>query len=782
MNNITVERVKHTLNVQFYQMNDSWLSDCIEYYLNDHPNPAQEEITAFVKDQLLLNDLRETSNEKGCLPRNLSNQKLITLPGKYMLQMDKMYDISVSKYKQLEKIRNISSENVDATENENATHEDKFQAWEPKPKRMLQLFLTDGVQDVLAIEYQPIRFLKDTLDPGCKVLIKGPVKCRRGVILLEESNFAHVGGEVENLLIPNAVENIFARALNLEENPDPYHDTHGKKAQDQQEQIEIEDDFDTQMIDQIDEQIPQSDFNDNRSSTSTMMRNEQRQNAMNEARSRQQQKAFGSGLMHHSQSVTPRNQYQSNSSSKIGVNKIQESCNTGNPSRSTNFEDDDDSFLNMVDDKMFESYSAPKSSSIPLVKSITSKQTPASSARIISTSNEDDFPVDDEIYDFFNENPMYSKSAKSEAFQKSSTVKVEQPTDKKIQTQSKFEDFNKQNLTLKLPSPLKPTSIEKPSTSTAIDFPDDDFDMNNYEPDDLENFKDLEYDAPFTNQSSSISSLWSKNSSKEGNTVKNLNSLLQNEFSDEMDIEFEAKPCMDFKKPFMGSSSVTSSNFDMQHNENTAIKHETSNSILSGETTGSKRLSSMSPTGATPQKVRCLENSPSTSQSSNRKITDFLKKTLLNENTLKMCEFLCDVLKRPTNYQGERAIVRGKVVSIVKLNLLKDDNGSSYFHLEGTITDNTADLDIVFSSEVLEKVIEYTPQEFKKKRKQSKLDPSIKVQLTEDLRKAQDKLRSMDALMEVEIKTNAKAKVICVTNLSKKEITYLDESSKSRKK
>lgn len=75
-------------------------------------------------------------------------------------QVDKMYDISTSKYKQLEKIRNVSSENIDATENENKMQEDKFQAWEPKSKRMLQFFLTDGVQDILAIEFKTIRFLK----------------------------------------------------------------------------------------------------------------------------------------------------------------------------------------------------------------------------------------------------------------------------------------------------------------------------------------------------------------------------------------------------------------------------------------------------------------------------------------------------------------------------------------------------------------------------------------------------------------------------------------------
>jgi len=55
--------------------------------------------------------------------------------------------------------------------------------------------------------------IKDNLFPGYKLLIKGPVICRRGVLLLEETNISEVGGEVDSLLIVNAVENIFARAL-----------------------------------------------------------------------------------------------------------------------------------------------------------------------------------------------------------------------------------------------------------------------------------------------------------------------------------------------------------------------------------------------------------------------------------------------------------------------------------------------------------------------------------------------------------------------------------------
>lgn len=62
-----------------------------------------------------------------------------------------MYDIANSKYKQLCDIRKINSENLAVTE------EEKQAEWEPKGRRMIQLCLTDGVQDITAIEYIPLK-------------------------------------------------------------------------------------------------------------------------------------------------------------------------------------------------------------------------------------------------------------------------------------------------------------------------------------------------------------------------------------------------------------------------------------------------------------------------------------------------------------------------------------------------------------------------------------------------------------------------------------------------
>ncbi|XP_033347931.1 recQ-mediated genome instability protein 1-like isoform X1 [Bombus vosnesenskii] len=242
MNEDVFRRIKGRLKSEYYSMNNEWLRDCIEFYVNQHENPGPEKILQFVKEQWQLGDLRKINNENGCLPCNLSDQKFIILSGNYILQVEQMYDIATSKYKQLEHIRNARISEIDLSEAE------KMEKWQPPKKRMIQLRLTDGLQDLIGIEYNYISRLNDMLLPGYKVMITGPLKCRKGVLLLEEGKLKGIGGEVDSLLIPNAMENVLARALNLSENPDPYSDNETKSNNirpqvPQMDQVLFEEDF-----------------------------------------------------------------------------------------------------------------------------------------------------------------------------------------------------------------------------------------------------------------------------------------------------------------------------------------------------------------------------------------------------------------------------------------------------------------------------------------------------------------------------------------------------------
>lgn len=88
-------------------------------------------------------------------------------------------------------------------------------------KRVLQLTLTDGVQEIEAIEYKTIKCLNLNLSPGKKIRLMGPIQIRRGRVMLEERHIKVIGGEVDALLVENAAENILAKNLNQPLNPKP---------------------------------------------------------------------------------------------------------------------------------------------------------------------------------------------------------------------------------------------------------------------------------------------------------------------------------------------------------------------------------------------------------------------------------------------------------------------------------------------------------------------------------------------------------------------------------
>ncbi|XP_014226553.1 recQ-mediated genome instability protein 1-like [Trichogramma pretiosum] len=740
MNNQLFQRVKNSLQNEHYSMNDSWLSECVEFYINDHENATQKEIITFVINQWLLSDLREINNDHGCLPRNLANQRVTTLPAKYILQMDKVYDISQSKYKQLEKIRQVSTENVDATENENAIQEDKFSAWEPKPKRMLQLFLTDGLQDVLAIEYKPIRFLKDNLYPGYKVLIKGPVICRKGVILLEENNITEIGGEVESLLIVNAVENVFARALNLEENPDPYNDNNAQSTQSTQKNIQLDDDFDidTQALDQIEKEIQQT-YSEDKKSNNTVNKSKQTTSTA------------------------------STSSKKSKTDSL--SYSYSYPNVPIEIDDSDDKLLEMVDEKQFQDFSNIKTPSISSHKVDKKKQ---SSSNIIENQC-DDFPTEEEMQDLSEMKFPHSYNSKQSTELSSKVVNssTTQTTHRQTSNQNKLNlgKLNEKCSSWKLPSPLPSVSNVKKNLNIVDEYSADDFDFD-MKIDDFRTPDDIQSCQASTNRKKPISAKSKYKNEYSSHIEENLAMDFENEFDTEFESKLEIKPETKHSKSdpsFLGKVS-----------SNTSSKSSKFTDLSSNyEVTGIKRLAStISPsTIGAPSKMRCLQSTPK-SNSFSRNIAEYFNdKTVLDEILPKQFEYIKEVLKKPLTSEPCRTVVRGKVINIVKLNLNNDENGY-YFHLDATISDTTSTLDIVFSSKVLEEIIGYDPQEFRQKRRQGKTNPSIKDQLREDLQKAQQKLRLMDEFMELELKLDQKPKVLKTLKLTKEQKKQYDEMLK----
>ncbi|XP_067674535.1 recQ-mediated genome instability protein 1-like [Haliotis asinina] len=189
---------------------EDWLEACLEWIQEENPGSDVnlESLKNQVYEQWLMSDLREL--KMGCLPFELLEARKIEISGIFALQIDSAVNVGSSFYSQGQKIK--------GTENPNAqvSAEDTRQpAWEPKPTRMIILNLTDGVSDVKGMEYKPVAALTPFITPGTKMLVKGRVLCRRGMLMLGPENVQILGGEVDSLMETHTPEAVLAAAMQV---------------------------------------------------------------------------------------------------------------------------------------------------------------------------------------------------------------------------------------------------------------------------------------------------------------------------------------------------------------------------------------------------------------------------------------------------------------------------------------------------------------------------------------------------------------------------------------
>ncbi|XP_022126852.2 recQ-mediated genome instability protein 1 [Pieris rapae] len=207
--NCTINIVRAFLASNHMLVDNEWLSGCVEFLIEDNSH-TETEIKNLAKEQWLLNDLKDIC--PGSLPGNLKNQHKTTLSGRFVLQINAVVDIGTPAYQQYLKLQKVNTENIEAT----TKFDDKV-----SNHRMIKLYMTDGVQDVTGIEYKPMRNLSCDITPGCKVLVKGPIECRRGMMLLTESSVELLGGEVQEIVVSNSLAGLLSSKLGLPITQDP---------------------------------------------------------------------------------------------------------------------------------------------------------------------------------------------------------------------------------------------------------------------------------------------------------------------------------------------------------------------------------------------------------------------------------------------------------------------------------------------------------------------------------------------------------------------------------
>ncbi|KAK7497241.1 hypothetical protein BaRGS_00011535, partial [Batillaria attramentaria] len=180
------------------QVPPDWLAACVEWIQQESGGQpvGLGQLQTLVFEQWLMSDLRELG--ASCLPPDLPSHQHTQITGQFALQVESMLNVGVPLYGQLQKVKGTLNENSEVS----ADHPQQ-PAWEPKPSRMMLLKMTDGQTEVTGMEYRPIPDLNANLHPGFKVVVRGQLTCRRGVLMLTADNLQVLGGEVDSLMEAN---------------------------------------------------------------------------------------------------------------------------------------------------------------------------------------------------------------------------------------------------------------------------------------------------------------------------------------------------------------------------------------------------------------------------------------------------------------------------------------------------------------------------------------------------------------------------------------------------
>ena len=432
----------------------------------------------------------------------------------------------------------------------------------------------------------------------------------------------------------------------MEENPDPYNDNNKQTENTQGTQstlrsVMIDDfDIDTQKIEQIEKQAQQHSSNSSKNSNMSVTRNvPEHTSAVN-------------NNLNNQESQTKRNQqlnFKNNSNTNRSTTQKQ-SYIYNNQKTANNFGDEDDTFLEMVDEKAFDNLPISKPSTLVQASSISNKT--VSSLQTNQNEN-DEFPMDEEMYDLTEERSAFftsstscnvpsklksnildkpSSSKSSNSFvnndSKSENKKLEQLSALKNESKQVFKnESNSKNALSKLPL-SKPVTNTTSSVSNFSEFPDDDFDFNDFEINTEEFNDNINKNKTVTSniklsQASSSSSSKLKNSVNKGGPSSNqfisnksstnssnetkfeeYNSLesFGNEFDDEFDVDYMMKKNRNListvdktEKTSILKSEVTASVKSQKEVDNmsskitASVKSQKQMDNISSEITGIKR-------------------------------------------------------------------------------------------------------------------------------------------------------------------------------------------------
>ncbi|GAB1600760.1 recQ-mediated genome instability protein 1-like isoform X1 [Argonauta hians] len=203
-----MEAVRQFLENKHIQVPVEWLEACIDWLKEEHHSSTLDanQIKNLVYEQWLAADLTELGLQY--LPQQAANSSKYFLNGLYCLQVNSILDISTSYYTQQTKLKGTDLTNSLVS----AENPKQFTPQVPHC-RMLKMEMTDGTTVVHGIEYKSIPSINGNMNPGFKVLIKGKILCRNGILFLARENLSVLGGEVDSLMESNALQVLLPKVM-----------------------------------------------------------------------------------------------------------------------------------------------------------------------------------------------------------------------------------------------------------------------------------------------------------------------------------------------------------------------------------------------------------------------------------------------------------------------------------------------------------------------------------------------------------------------------------------
>ncbi|KAI3727071.1 hypothetical protein L1987_66880 [Smallanthus sonchifolius] len=174
MNQASDSPISRVLEDLGLRLRGEWLDSCLRGLQTAIPGFSSFDATKKAKlcfEKFLHSDMNYCG--AGLLPNNVHQMHLVHLPGPFVLQVDEIVNIS-------QPLR------------------ERYKKSNSGLKRCLKLSMTDGVQRVFGMEYQPIKDLEALAPAGLKVAISN-VNVRHGLLILVPEVFQVLGGLVEEL-------------------------------------------------------------------------------------------------------------------------------------------------------------------------------------------------------------------------------------------------------------------------------------------------------------------------------------------------------------------------------------------------------------------------------------------------------------------------------------------------------------------------------------------------------------------------------------------------------